>query len=268
MTRWIFIAAFVALTVTTLLTTGCSSLYAHLTYEFHQSHQDSRVYYESGAEDIAATVARRLTDAIKDVEQAEYVQFKDSQSIKIYVFNSRQRYATFSNASIKSRGSASTNEIYLSPKLRTTIESLPLILIHELSHVHLRQYTGTWRYVTNSTGWFNEGLAVATSTGGGAERITEQQAVAAIKQRHYFVPTESGSIFGHQYAHDYGLKPHMYYRQASLFIRYLQQLDPRAFEKCYIGLTRGKDFARVWQNNYGLSITGLWNQFVAEITAT
>jgi hypothetical protein len=262
MARGIFVA------VLALLATGCSTLYAHLTYEFNQSEQDSRVYYESGAEDIAAMAARRLVDAIKEVEQIEYVKFKDAQSIKIYVFNSRKHYATFSNASIKSRGSSSTNEIYLSPKLRATTESLPLILTHELSHVHLRQYTGSWQYVTNITGWFNEGLAVVTSKGGGAERITEQQAIAAIKQGHHFVPTESGSIFGHQYAHDYGLKPHMYYRQASLFVRYLQQRDPRAFEKCYIELTEGKDFAKVWQNNYGLSITGLWNQFVTEITAT
>ncbi|MGD8567629.1 MAG: hypothetical protein PVJ39_06055 [Gammaproteobacteria bacterium] len=262
MTRGIFIA------VLALLTTGCSTLYAHLTYQFNQSEQDSRVYYENGAEDIATSVARRLADAIKDVEQAEYVKFKDVQAIKVYVFNSRKRYATFSNASIKSRGSSSTNGIYLSSKLRTTIESLPLILNHELSHVHLRQYTGTWQYITNITGWFNEGMAVVTSKGGGAERITEQRAIEALKQGHHFIPTESGSIFGHQYAHDYGLKPHMYYRQAGLFVRYLQQRDPRAFKKSYIGLTEGKSFTAVWQNNYGLTIDELWHDFVTAITTT
>jgi hypothetical protein len=62
----------------------------------------------------------------------------------------------------------------------------------------------------------------------------------------------------------YGLWPHIYYRQAGLFVRFLKQVDPKAFEKSYVSLTEKEDFKEVWKKYYGKSVNELWNQFLIE----
>jgi len=186
---------------------------------------------------------------------------------KVYVFNHRESYSKFANASIESIGSATTDEIYLSPKNRENIGTFPKILAHELSHIHLRQHIGTWQYVTDIPGWFHEGIAVISSNGGGAEKISKKQAAQSLNRGHHFIPIEIGSIFGHESAHEYGLKPQMFYRQAELFVRYLQQSDSHAFKNSYIGIIKGEKFSEVWKKHYGMNVTELWNQFLNEIKA-
>jgi hypothetical protein len=237
-------------------------LYARSIYKFEQSAKDDRVHYEPGAAAMAEAVSEQLSGWIDRVEHEEYQPFKNARAITVYVFDDKQRYANFSHGSVKSRGSSSSNEIYLSPRLRERPGSLARIVLHELSHVHTRQYTGTWRYVTDIPGWFVEGMAVVTSHGGGAENVTEQQAVAAIRGGHHFMPRDRGGLFGHYYASDYDLSPHMYYQQAGLFVRFLQQRDAETFHNCYIDLLKGKAFANVWQDRFGLTIAQLWDEFV------
>lgn len=241
---------------------GCSHLYARTAYSFEQSQQDNRVYYEGGAADIANAVAERLSQWIARVESIEYYKFKHRQKIKVYVFENKQRYVNFSNGSIKSRGSSSTNEIYLSPRLREQPGSLERIMLHELSHVHIRQYTGTWRYVNDIPGWFIEGMGVVTSNGGGAETVTEQEALAAIYRGQRFTPRDRGGLFSHYYASDYNLIPHMYYQQAGLFVSFLKQRNAGSFKDSYIGLLEGEIFAEVWRDNFGLTIAELWDEFI------
>ena len=240
-------------------------MYARLTYDFIPLPGNGQIFYEPGAEDLAKLVDAHLAVSLARVEKQQYVPFKDAKAIKVYVFSDRKRYANFSYASAQTRASATTDEVYLSEKLRERIDTLPNILTHELSHVHIRQYTGTFKYVTNLPSWFLEGLAVSVSSGGGAENVTVEQAQAAIRKIPRFKPEDSGSLIRQKSAHSYGLEPHMYYRQASIFVVYLIQTNPKGFEAALKDVLNGNSFREVWQKHYGLNIAELWLRYEKSI---
>ncbi len=255
----------IPLGIAVLLLAGCSLVWARLTYDFIALPESDHILYERGAEDLAKLAAAELPVSIEKVRQAHFVGFKDVAAIKIYAFNDKDHYANFSHASVLTRGSSSSDEVYLSPKLRERIDSLPNILVHELSHVHIRQYTGTLGFVAGIPGWFLEGMAVSVSSGGGAEEVTSAQARIAMRGTVRFRPEDSGSITGHKTAHDYGLEPHMYYRQASLFVQYLQRVNPEAFHAALLSVLHGARFRQVWPKSYGRSISELWREFQGEL---
>lgn len=242
--------------------TGCSLVYSRLTYEFVPLTGNSQIVYEPGAEDLAKLVAANFATSVSWIEKQQYAPFKDAKAVKVYVFNDRNRYANFSQASVLTRGSSTTDEVYLSEKLRERIDTLPSILTHELSHVHIRQYAGTFKYVTDLPSWFLEGLAVSVSSGGGAENVTSEQAQAAIRKGLRFEPDNSGRLIGPKSAHSYGLEPHMYYRQANIFVEYLSGTNPKGFEAAIQDLLIGTKFGDIWKKHYGQSILDLWLGFI------
>jgi len=228
---------------------------------------NSQIFYEPGAEDLAKLVADNFQLSLDQVQRQQYLPFKDSKAIKIYVFNDREHYAHFSHASIQTRGSSTTNEVYLSEKLREKIDALPNILVHELSHVHIRQYTGTFKYIKDIPGWFLEGIAVVTSSGGGAENVSSEEARLAIRNAVRFESDDSGSIFGHKSAHNYNLKLHMYYRQAGLFVEHLKNTNPEAFKAAFVDVLNGASFRDAWPKYYGHTIAELWSDYEKSIRA-
>lgn len=194
----------------------------------------------------------------------EFIEFKNPDDINIYIFNSKERYAIYSNSSIESRASSASNDIFLSPEIRDK-NTLQLILVHELSHIHMRQHVGTWQYITNIPTWFDEGLAVSISKGGGAENVSEKEAIENINTAKHFTPVVDTGIFSRKYAHDYGLSPQMFYRQSSLFVNYLKQSNPKAFSDSYISLSNGEDFSEVWEKYYGRKLHLLWVEFLLSV---
>lgn len=259
MDKWIIIFSI-------LFIQGCTS-YARLTYTFEKSGSVPEIYYDSGAEDIANKIEVVLSSSLDAVKKQQYADFKNVEAIKIYTFSSKERYSKFSGSTPKARGSAIKNEVYISPIIRKRINTLKSILTHELSHVHLRQYIGTWRYWTEVPGWFHEGLAVEVSGGGGAEKITDEEAIQAIKEGVHFVPREESNILGHKFAHDYGLKPQMYYRQSYLFVHYLIASNPESFKNAYLSLIEGEEFKDIWLSHYGKSIPQLWLEYLRNVKA-
>lgn len=253
--------------ISTLLISGCSLTYARLTYDFSVLPENSQILYEPGAEDMAALVAAHFSSSVARVGDQQYLPFRNLDSIRIYVFNDRSRYANYSYASVLTRGSSTTNDVYLSEKLRERIDTLPNILIHELSHVHIRQYSGTFKYLRDIPGWFLEGVAVAVSSGGGAEDVAADQAEMAIRNATRFEPDDSGRIVGHKTASSYGLQPHMYYRQASLFVEYLRNTNPKGFQAALLDLLDGGSFREIWPRHYGQDISELWRSYAKSIGA-
>lgn len=248
--------------VIALLATFGYLIYPRIAYDFIVYDGSNHIFYESGAEDLAQLVAVNLPSSLDKVQKTQYVPFKDPDAIKVYVFNDIERYARFSHASKLTRGSSTTDEVYLSAKLRDKIDTLPGILIHELSHVHIRQYTGTWRYIRDIPGWFLEGIGVLVSSGAGAETVSEQQALQYLKENSEFELQATGGAFRHKYAHDYGLKPHMYYRLASLYVKYLRESNPQAFEAAFKDMLQGSSFRDAWTKRYGKSDAKLWQEFI------
>ena len=254
------------LIISALYLQGCTS-YAHITYEFAQLGEKPVILYDVEEKDIAMQVSKSLADDISIVEKRQFVAFKDIDALKVYIFSSKDRYSFFSGSTPKARASAIKNEVYISPIINERIETLEGILIHELSHVHLRQHIGTWRYWAEVPGWFHEGLAVEVSAGAGAEKVSGREAIAAIKMGKYFTPREESNLFGHKYASNYDLEHQMYYRQCGLFVRYLINQNPEAFKNSYLALIKGAEFKNIWVLYYGKSVPELWREYLEYVLA-
>lgn len=112
--------------------------------------------------------------------------------------------------------------------------------------------------------WFKEGLAVYVARGGGAETVTEDQARDALRQGNYFNPETEGSLLFPKRAHNYGLKPHMFYREASMFVAYMKQLDPAKFEVLLLKIQDGEPFVKALQDSYGVNVKDIWHGFLIE----
>jgi len=243
-----------------LFSTSCSLLYARFSYEFNQYAPQSRIHYQDGAEDLAQAVAMHWNNSVSMVENQQYASFKNIEDVKVYIFNDVKKYAAFSNTSGKGRGSSTTNEIYISPAIREREHTLAAILTHELSHVHLRQYLGTWSYATRLPGWFVEGVAVVVSGGAGAEDVGVDEAKSAMKNGHIIQPLVTGTWSGHENASDYDMKPHMFYRQSAMFVHYLRDYNEAGFQEFYLKLLNKQSFESAIQAVYGATAEQLWSQ--------
>ncbi len=245
-----------------MLKTGLASLKS--TSDFHPLTAESRVLAEPGAEDLAKSVAEYLPEAIAAVEKAQYRPF--AKPVAVYVCKSEDSFASHTGLPKEVRG-ALTTKVFLSgklmrPKFRETTRA---ILTHELSHLHLQQRLGIYGYNAKLPAWFQEGLAVLVSGGGGAETVSDDDAARAILKGVRFTPETKGSFFFHKSANSYGLEPHLFYRQASLFVGYLRGLSDVRFGLFILAVEDGKDFAKAFRSIYDMSIDEAWDDFVIEL---
>jgi len=245
-----------------LIRTGIASLKS--TSNFHPLASDKRILAEPGAEDLAKLVAAYLPDAIKSVEKQQYRSF--AKPVEVYVCASEDSFAAHTGISKQVRG-VLTTKVFLSgrlmrPEFRETTKA---ILTHELSHLHLQQRLGVYGYNAKLPAWFQEGLAVLVSGGGGAETVSDDNAGRAIVQGMRFTPETKGSFFFHKSAKSYGLEPHMFYRQASLFVGYLRDLSDVRFGLFILAIEDGKDFEKAFRSIYDMNIHEAWEDFVIEL---
>ncbi len=245
-----------------LVKTGLASLKS--TSDFRPLTADSRVLTEPGAEGLAKAVAEYLPEAIATVEKDQYRPF--AKPIAVYVCRSEDSFAGHTGLPKEVRG-ALTTKVFLSGKLMRPefTKTTKAILTHELSHLHLQQRLGIYNYNAKLPAWFQEGLAVLVSGGGGAETVSDDDARRAILKGMRFTPDAKGSFFFHKTANSYGLEPHLFYRQASLFVNYLRDLSDVRFGLFILAIEEGKDFAKAFRSIYDLSIDEAWDDFVIEL---
>jgi hypothetical protein len=245
-----------------LLRTGIASLKS--TSDFHPLETDNRVFAESGAEGLAGQVAGYLPDAIRTVEKEQYRDF--TKQVTVYVCASEDSFAVHTGLSKHVRGALIT-KVFLSGRLKDPEfnETLKAILTHELSHLHLQQQLGVYNYNTNIPAWFQEGLAVLVSNGGGAETVSEAAAVKTILEGRHFTPEAHGSFFLHKSGSSYGLEPHLFYRQAELFVRHLKRMSEFKFGLFMLAIEDGGDFDSSFRAIYGMSIHDMWQVFIEQL---
>lgn len=232
------------------------------TDEFHSLSSDNRIKYESGAPLDARIVSADLNRAIHKIETRQYGKFV--KSVIIYLPGTIKSFASFC-ASEKAGGCVMNSRLFLSPKKQNTPNRIPKVLAHELSHLQMQQILGMWKWHENAPAWFREGLAVYASDGGGAEGVSPIQAKQAIISGHSFIPNDSGRLLFPKTAHAYRLKPHMFYKQAGLFVSWLHQSDNEKFKKLILALQAGVPFKEAMQKSYGSSARQNWEKFVWEL---
>ncbi len=240
----------------TMVNVGFASLRS--TADFVPLKNEPRVLAEPGGEDIAAMVAEQLPEAIATVEREQYAPF--AQPVQVYVTADEESLARHAGVSKKVRGVV-TNKVFISGGIRQEPERIRAIVTHELSHRHLQQRLGIIGFNTHLPAWFQEGLAVMVSGGGGAEKTSEAEAVAAIRNGKALKPDDSGSFLFHRSAHSYCLEPHMFYRQSCMFVAYLKGLDETKFRTLLLTIEGGTPFAEAFPATYRTTLDAVWQQF-------
>lgn len=233
------------------------------TSDFVQCTVDPRIWCEPGSEQVARTVAPLMAQAVGVVERAHYGSFP--QPVRVQVYNSRESFARHSAVHPIAYGATGFGAVHLSPRLAQDPPAwLPAILTHELSHLHLQQQAGIMA-VARLPNWFMEGLPTAVSNGGGAERVSREQAVFALVHGRHFEAEAEGSLWFPRRADEFKLSWPMYYRQSSMMVDYMKQRDGAAFERLIRDVAAGKAFGASVQAAYGQPLPVLWQEFRADL---
>lgn len=244
----------------TFLASGCTATKAVIamnksTDSFIVSKQDNRILYEKGAEKNAQIISNELDTAIQIVEQKQYKKF--TKPVKIYICNTVKSFTSYC-VNPHAAGCVLNEKLFLSPKNFISNQNA---LTHELSHLHIEQQLGMIQWHSGYPSWFQEGLATYVSGGQGAGKVTVEEAKKAINHGLTFQPETSGSLIFKKTAYSYGLKSHMFYRQASMFVEYLHDLDKLKFKIFLLSVENGKDFEKSFFSIYKITLVEAWNNF-------
>ncbi len=229
--------------------------------------EDSGVFFEPGAEIFADKIAAFLPDAVARLEKGHFQPFK--KSFKVYVFSTQESHNEYLAipAALPIRGAAFTRKVYIAPSafsfqgLDTHEESL----MHEMSHLFLRQYLGFIK-VRKIPFWYSEGLANIV-VGSGGEGISEDMAIQAIRQGRQIPIEERGGFLKSlsKVIGKAGLSGPMYHRQNKMFVGYLRDSDPNAFRSLLLEVLEGASFSKSFQNNYQATPQEIWERFQREL---
>ncbi len=227
---------------------------------FHPHAEDSRILVEEDTDpDHAHETLRVLDTAIADIERVHGRTFSETPHVYICASQESFNWRTAASPDGNGRGAVFANRLYLSPRTFTT-DTCQGILTHELSHLHLRQVLGSG-YTTDIPGWFQEGLAVYASDGGGAEPISRKEALDVIRRGETFTPEDHGSAIPRT-AREHGLQHHMFYKQAGMFVEFMAESDLEQFDAFLSELFEGRVFDDAFLQVYSREVEQVHERFV------
>jgi hypothetical protein len=238
-----------------------------------QSRQDGSAVGESSnslrgrGTRYARVVAGLLPTAIAQVEAAQGRPFAHPVTIGVYV--TPEAFAAANGTGFSGAvGVMFLGAVNLSPRLFSAQrQRLPAILTHELSHAHIRSWISELTYI-RLPNWFKEGLAVAVSRGGGAESVSDSQAMAVIQRGDHIAIAASGSLTelsGVKFEHEQPYSPFRFelaYRQAGMFVSYLRDADPSGFARMINSILDGRQFEEAVAAGYRENLHSLWLRFM------
>lgn len=262
--RYSFILS-VVLGMSLLLTGGCSFVRHSIaamrsTEHFIPNKKDARVLFEPGAEDYADKIALFLPAAIRQIEEKQYNSFV--KPVAVYICASRESFKKLYGADVRA---GMLTKLFLSPRVFEHGDEIgKKYLMHELSHLHLWQQLGFYK-MSKLPMWFKEGLATYVSNGGGGHLVSQKQAMEYIRSGKHFVPNDVGGFIFRKTPSDFGLRPHMFYHQSMMFIRYLATIDQPAFQRLLSSVENGESLSAALQASYHKQLKDLWSEFLYKI---
>lgn len=219
------------------------------------------VYAEKGAESIASAILAALPVSIQQIETTHGGKLGSLPAIVVCA--SAACYQQYAAIPITAAETLRDKRISLNgAKILELKRDVVQLFTHELSHFF-------WfsRGIVFQPRWFEEGLAVWVSNGGGAESVSVQAAEQAIRTGTTIRPTLNSGLWN--YLVHPPLPPEnnwaMYYRQAGMFVHYLHAKDTNAFIHLLEALKNTKDLEKAWPIAYKQSPDELWSEFVKEI---
>lgn len=220
---------------------------------------DTRVRFEPGAERQAQRVAELMPQAIRQVEAAHYRPF--AGPVAVYVCGTERCFSDHVTSTHVSAATVPDNLVFLSPRLfEREAPRLPMILAHELSHLHLGQQIG--HYAWTVPVWFHEGLAAAASHGGGADYASEDDARQALQAGRAFDPATLDTPATRHRADFWQLSPYLFYREAMMFLDHLKQRGEDRFRDFLLRVQDRQDFAQAFGSTYNMSLEEAGRQFL------
>jgi hypothetical protein len=219
---------------------------------------DPRVHFEPGAEQQALRVADLMPQAIEQVEAAHYRPF--AAPVAVYVCGTERCFSDHVTSSNVSAATVPDNLVFLSPRLfDREAPRLPMILTHELSHLHLGQQIGHYTFTVPV--WFHEGLAAWVSNGGGADYASEDEARQALQAGRAFDPATLDTPGTRHRADFWKLSPYLFYREAMMFLDHLKQSGEDRFRDFLLRVQDRQDFAQAFGSTYNMSLEEAGRQF-------
>ena len=212
--------------------------------------------YETGSELVAAQVEQHLASALAKTEKGHQHTFRKEPVINIFATSDKFEQVTGYQAR-RVAGVSTPNGLFLAPQSSTQVVG---VLEHELSHVLLRHWVGSYRFHTTPI-WFREGLATWIAEGGGADTVSVEQAKLAIARGQTFTPNQTEGTFVRKGAQYWELSHHMFYRQASLFIEFLARSHPEAWRDLLRHVHAGMSFSEAYTLAFDMDIDSLWGSF-------
>jgi hypothetical protein len=259
----------VVLAVATILLVVASPSFRALTKTRSQfvSHPlDPRVFYEPGAERYAQRVASFLPHAVETVETVHGLPYKSP--VRVYVCATQRSLNEFIAAppATPIRGTVAMESVFLAPSAFDWggVDTHRETLTHELSHLHIRQRLGLVAHRSAVPAWFNEGLANLVA-GAGGEGITEEDATEAVLAGRGFEPDTAGAMFRPKGPQSYGLPAPMLQKQATMFLAFIRDTDPSAFDSFLLELQLAKNFAGPFRTHFGMDAREMWMRFEKEL---
>jgi hypothetical protein len=230
---------------------------------FQSLENESRVFYEPGAESYATKIAYALPGAIDRVEKSHSLPFKSE--FRVYVCSTHESFTKHIGIPADSpvRGTALPWDVWVSPNALCFYgrDTHRQTLAHELSHLHLGQHLGWFNRVKNVPVWFSEGLAdwVADT---GHEIVSRAEAMEGFRSGHHLIPDASGNLPLPRQPRDYGLTWPLFHMQSRMFVEYLVERDEGSFKHLVMSVLSGVLFDAAFKDNFDDSLEGVWQDFV------
>ena len=256
----------ISLFLLTVLLSGCSVIRSSIgmirsTDHFIAHNKDIRVLYEPGAKIFADSIVAILPQSIQQIEYRQYRHFV--KPVKVYVCASEKSF--YKLFGIKCKAGVN-NKLLLSPRLLNEPQNIQLYLAHELSHLHLYQQLGMLRF-RDLPSWFKEGLATLVSDGGGAQTVSEDEAIKSIVNRKHFIPLSGGywGVFNQKSSADKTFIHHMRYRQYMLFVSFIKNIDEKSFRSFLLSIQDGANVSESIRKLYHTTLDQLWQDFIKDM---
>lgn len=241
--------------------TRAAYVYAHSPDNLSRTSATLPIYAEEGAESMADDISAALPTTIQHIEATLGGKLGPLPPIVICATEAcYEQYAAIPSSAAETLRDKriSINGAKILKKKRDAVQ----LFTHELSHFYWYS-----QGVGFQPRWFEEGMGVWLSNGGGAENVSVQAAEQAIRNGTTIHPSLNSGFW------NYLTQPpsppennwHMYYRQSGMFVQYLHDSDPIAFAHLLEALRLTKDMQPAWSIAYKKSVDEMWLQFIKEI---
>jgi len=258
------LSLFIVLIVAFLISPYSTALLKSKSHFINHTKNDI-VLYEPGAEDYADSIAIYFPKAVERVEQVHGLPFEES--FKIYVCKTQKSFNEYTaiTSPYPIRGTALLGDVLIAPSSFNFFgrDTHKETLIHELSHLHLRQRLGFFKGRKHPT-WFGEGFADYVA-GSGGEGIEESEAINFILSGKHFIAKEEGEIFGSLRTAFNGLSGPMFHQQVKMFVTFIIKSDSLQFNSFLHEIQNGESFNESFNNIMSSGIQNKWIQFISQL---